>query len=400
MSWPAAKRLVVEVVNDDLPPWDDEPPRSIEVVQTLPREIAARSLPPLGGGALAEALTSARRSVDSLDALVMADHQQLGHLAAVLVRSDAMASSQIEQVGTSSEALAVALADLDESGEAVVPAGANDAWLVAGAVEIVQSAVDETGGVVTASWLKHLQGALLRHDLEIRPDHLGEWRDCPVWIGPSRKKAVFEGPPFARVPALIDDLIGFTRREDIDAIVRAAIAHAQFETIHPFVDGNGRVGRALIHRILGSSRVPVPVAHGLLVDLGAYIDGLNAYRRGDLETWLLAFAVAVDRGAVAAVGLIESLQRLRAHFHRRVPTRGNSAMRRVLDDLIGQPVVTSLMIRRRYGVTAARASQITSQLVEQGILRRATVWAPTSHAVWVAPDVLAAIDALGEPRST
>lgn len=399
MGWPPTVRQVIDVKNDQHRPWDEASPARIEVVQTIPAEIAAAPMPALGRNTLLDAIASARRSVTALsERALAADQTQLGHLVAVLVRSDAIASSQIEQVGTSSEALAVALADLDESGDVVVPADATDTWLVAGAVEAVQSAVEESDGPITTTWLKALQAALLQHDPEIRPEHLGTWRDCPVWIGSSRRAAVFEGPPFPKVPRLMDDLISFTGRHDMDSIVRAGIAHAQFETIHPFVDGNGRVGRALIHRLLGSSQVPVPVAHGLLVDLDAYIAGLNAFRDGDIETWLATFATAVERGALAAVDLIESLQRLREHYRRMVPTRGNSAMRKVMDDLIGQPVVTSLLIRRRYGVTAARASQITTQLVEAGVLRRSSAWAPTSHSVWVASDVLATIDALGEPR--
>jgi len=400
MVWPAAARLATNVTNDDVRPWDDASPTEFEVIQTIPAEIAATPMIPLSGKTLAKTFADAHRAVEALgERASVAGHEQLGHLVAVLVRSDAMASSQIEQVATSSEALAVVLADLDETGESIVPVEATNAWIVAGAVEVVQSAVQQSDRGVTAEWLKMLQRALLRHDREIRPEHLGAWRDCPVWIGPSRQTAVFEGPPFDLVPGMVDDLTLFTGRVDIDSIARAGIAHAQFETIHPFVDGNGRVGRALIHRIVGSARVPVPVAHGLLVDLDGYIEGLTAFRNGDLETWLATFASAVERGATAAIALLEALQNLRDHFHATVPTRGNSAVRQILDDLIGQPVVTSLTIRRRYGVTAARASQITTQLVDAGILRRTTAWAPTSHAVWVAPDVLATIDALGEPRT-
>ncbi len=88
-----------------------------------------------------------------------------------------------------------------------------------------------------------------------------------------------------RVSAAISDLIRFLRRDDLPVLPQAAIAHAQFETIHPFTDGNGRAGRALLHSMLRSKAltrsVTVPVSAGLLADTGAYFEALTAYREGD-----------------------------------------------------------------------------------------------------------------------
>jgi len=402
MSWPAAERRAVDVENAGVRPWDDASPRRIKVVQTIPALIADLPLPVLRDDQIADAFEAAHDAVAALtrQALV-AGLPQLGHLVAVLIRSDAVASSRIEQVRTTSEALAVALADLDETGDAIVPADASETWLVAGAVEAVQSAIDTRPGNITDQWLTGLHRGLLRHDREITPRHLGAWRDCVVWIGETRQHAEFEGPPYELIPVLVADLLAFTARHDVPPLAKAAIAHAQFETIHPFVDGNGRVGRALVHSLIGSPEVPVPVAHGLLSDLSGYVAGLAAYRAGGIGEWLATFAIAVERGATAAVGLIQSLDKLRAHYRRSLPTRTGSVTRQLLDDLIGQPVVTALMLQRRYGISAPRASQLTTQLVDAEILRRSSAWAPTTRRVWVAPDVLAAIDAIGEqlPRS-
>lgn len=402
MSWPPARRPVVEVENDGHRPWDDDSLALIEVVQTVPPFIADLALPVIRDDHVSTALRTADAAVAQLsNRAIQAGLPRLGHLVAVLVRSDAVASSQIEHVQTSSEALAVELADLDEDGDAIAPSEARGTRLVAGAVEAVQAALNTQGPEASEQWLKDLHRELLRSDLEILPKHLGEWRDCPVWIGPTRQHAEFEGPPHELIPELIADLLAFAARNDVPTIAQAAIAHAQFETIHPFVDGNGRIGRALIHSLIGTSNVPVPVAHGLLSDLAGYIEGLTAYRDGDVGTWLATFCAAVERGAIAAVGLIGSLQNLQAHFHQVVPTRAGSATRQLIDDLIAQPVVTSLTIQRQYGVSAPRASQLTAQLEGAGILRRSTLWAPTSRKVWVAPDVLTTIDAIGErmPRT-
>jgi Fic family protein len=96
---------------------------------------------------------------------------------------------------------------------------------------------------------------------------------------------MFNPPHHDHVPVLIDDLVAFARRTDIPLLTQAAVAHAQFETIHPFPDGNGRTGRALIHSMLRghglTHNVTVPVSAGLLTDTSAYFDALTAYREGE-----------------------------------------------------------------------------------------------------------------------
>lgn len=394
--WPAVKQHVVQVENDRYREWDDTSPSHFEVTQSIPAPIANQALPVGQAGVVGELHSKAVAAIQQLaNQALDTDAPQLNHLVTVLIRSDAIASSRIEQVRTTSEALAVVLADLDEDGDAVAPQEAKETLIVAGAVDAVQESLGHDE-LVSDQWFKGLHTSLLRADPMFDRRHLGQWRDCPVWIGPSRQQAVFEAPPHDQVPGLMDDLIQFIGRHDVPNLSRAAIAHAQFETIHPFVDGNGRIGRALIHRIIGALNVPVPVAHGLLSDLTAYIDGLNAYRTGNLDTWLATFYVAVETGAIAASDLLNSLTNLRRRYHELVPTRRGSVTRQLLDDLVGNPILTSLMIKRKYGVTAARASQLTSQLTDAGILRRSTVWAPTSRKIWVAQDVLASIDALSE----
>src|SRR5690606_26640846 len=123
---------------------------------------------------------------------------------------------------------------------------------------------------------------------ETHPDWVGRWRDEQVWIGGSAigpHRADYVAPHHDRVPAALTDLVAFMDRDDLPVLVQAAIAHAQFETIHPFPDGNGRVGRALVHSLLrakGTTRsVTVPISAGLLADRDAYFGALDSYRRGD-----------------------------------------------------------------------------------------------------------------------
>ena len=125
-------------------------------------------------------------------------------------------------------------------------------------------AVLELAGQIDGDTILQMHEALLGPS---QPDIAGRWRDQPVWIGGSDVSphdAVFVPPRHERVPAAIADLIGFIDRDDLPVLAQAAIAHAQFETIHPFAAGNGRTDRALIDAELRNKRltrnVTVPVS--------------------------------------------------------------------------------------------------------------------------------------------
>ena len=125
------------------------------------------------------------------------------------------------------------------------------------------------------------------------------------WFRNQPTTCEFRAPHHERVPTLIDDLIRFAQRTDIDPLAKALLAHARFETIHPFPDGNGRTGRALIHAMLRRDRltrnVTVPVSSGLLTEIDRYFDALGAYRNGDpnpiIEIGAHASLEAIDNDA-------------------------------------------------------------------------------------------------------
>ena len=150
------------------------------------------------------------------------------------------------------------------------------------------------------------------------------------WIGGSRlgpHAAVFVPPVHERVPGLIDDLVAFIARDDVPVLAHAALAHAQFETIHPFEDGNGRTGRALVHAMLRSKgltrTVTVPISAGLLVDTDAYFVALTAYRSGDPEPIVECFADAAFAAVANGRELVGDLRAVCA-------PSGSSASRHVV----------------------------------------------------------------------
>ena len=388
VGWPPARRQAVTVDNELYRPWIDDSTPRIVVTQTVPVKIEALAVPALSHAA-GEAIGEATRAVARLREHAAGATGVLGHLSAVLIRADAVASSQIEQITTSSEALAVALADLSDDESDFYP---EETALVAANVAAALAAY-RAGEEVTAEWFHRRHRSLLAADRELLPRHLGAWRDCAVWVGETRRTAAFEGPPFEQVPALMDDLVRFVARRDVHPVVHAAIAHAQFETIHPYVDGNGRVGRLLIHRLLDAGAAPVPVAHGLLHDPTGYIAGLTAYRAGDLDGWMTVFAAAVADGAAAAVQLVDRIDDLHRTYHRRVRTRAGSPVEQILDSLMGTPAITAAEIQATHRLSAGRASQILHQLANANILRPSTHRAGRAQA-WVAHEIIDAIDTI------
>jgi Fic family protein len=139
------------------------------------------------------------------------------------------------------------------------------------------------------------------------PEIAGQLRDRQNWIGGNAYnpgRADFVPPPPELVTALMTDLVAFMNRTDLPPAVQAAVAHAQFETVHPFADGNGRVGRALVHVVLRrrglAPRYVPPVSLVLAADAKAYVTGLTAFRQEHPTDWVLLFAQALERAAAKA----------------------------------------------------------------------------------------------------
>lgn len=190
-------------------------------------------------------------------------------LPAILLRGESSASSQIEHLTSSARNVAWA----EVSGD--LP---ENARLIARNLHAMGRAL-EVEGPVDRDTVVSVHGALMGRPWGLREEQ--------VWVGGtpySPHGALFVPPQAGRVAALVDDLCAFSRRDDIDPVVKAACFHGQFETVRPFADGNGRCGRALIHRMLKDDGVcrslVTPLSAGLLHDVGRYMDAIDAYQGG------------------------------------------------------------------------------------------------------------------------
>src|SRR5450759_3125739 len=203
-------------------------------------------------------------------------------IARLLLRAEAVASSKIEglRVGARRLLRVEAARGLETSSRADVTAQE-----VLGNVDAMAAALQaaEGGGQVTVDTILDIHARLLA-GTEIEK-HAGRVRTVQNWIGGNSFNpcaAAFVPPPPDQVPGLLADLAAFCSGDSLPAVAQAAIAHAQFETIHPFVDGNGRTGRALIHLILRrrglAPRVVPPVSLILATLASDYVSALTAYR--------------------------------------------------------------------------------------------------------------------------
>jgi Fic family protein len=299
----------------------------------------------------------------------------LAPLARLLLRTESIASSKVEGMAVEARSLARA--------EAKADLGANvsaTAAEVLANIDAMSFAVEEATAdpVLRVSRLVEIHHILM-NDTN-RPEIAGQIRAEQNWIGGNDYNpcgADFVPPPESEVRPLLEDLCAFGNEQALPPLVQAALAHAQFETIHPFIDGNGRTGRALIHvllrrRGLAPSYVP-PISVLLARNKAAYIAGLTAFREGDLALWLERFSVAAAQSAALARRYLDSALELKVSWRQALaasPTapRADAAAWALIDVLVGQPVVNLPVAVALTGRVKSSVNAAIGQLVNVGVL--------------------------------
>lgn len=207
----------------------------------------------------------------------------------------------------------------------------------------------------------------------------GEFRVSQNWIGVSLKNAVFIPPHHEHVPDLMGDLEKFLHADDIfvHPLLRIAIAHYQFETIHPFLDGNGRLGRLMISLYLASegllSKPALYLSDYFERNKTAYVDHLMAVRQGNhLRDWLIFFLHGVEDTARASASAFRELLELKGRIERDVlphfSSRRQDNAQAVMRFLYARPVVDVKAVTELTQTTANTASALITDLVEHGVL--------------------------------
>lgn len=342
-------------------------------------------------GELSRRFAAVERSIRALNGQGADD---LAGIARFLLRSEAIASSRIEGIAPSAQQ--VALAELGQSES--IRGVSEQARLVANNLTVVRRSVSELAevNVLTSDHIIDLHQALLPD----QPRHHG-LRTVQNWIGGSDWNPIdadFVPPEPVRVPGLMADLVDYMNGAAHAPLIQAALVHAQFETIHPFTDGNGRVGRALIHTVLTrrglTERAVLPISLVLATLRDDYVGGLSAYRyigppgsdeaAASINQWLKIFADAAAVAVEHSATLIGQITELRSEWsqrlsdHRRTtglrPTpRTDSAVARLIELLPEAPVVTATTLSRILDVSFPAANAALDEVRQAGILHAKSI---------------------------
>lgn len=324
----------------------------------------------------------------------------LGALALNLVRSESVASSRIEGVNISHKRLARAAYQADKGHRD--QHGAE----VLGNVEAMERAIELGADAkpLTGANLKDIHRTLLRFTADAAI--AGVIRERQNWIGGNGYNPIgasYVPPPPEHVRALLKDLCAFVNRNDVAPVAQAAIAHAQFETIHPFADGNGRAGRALIYTVLRrrgevSNYIP-PISLILAAEPKAYIGGLTAYRDGEVSLWCARFAQAAVRAAEAAERLAELIEERQSVWLDVLgQPRKDAAVRQLVSVLPARPVIDVAVAQKLTGKSHVAIGRALQQLEDAGILGRLNErkWG----RVWECDQLLSLVDSFERSMKT
>ncbi|MGW4365301.1 Fic family protein [Nocardia takedensis] len=356
-----------------------------EVRASVPPSIAGLEFAPRGSVARAHE-----------DAIIAVARLEAGHgaylapLADFLLRSESVASSKIEHIDAGWRAFGKAVA----GGRTT-----DDARFQLSAVRTLAAMVEAAGeGPLTVRTLLKAHRTLMEPDYYAARDS-GVFREVQNWIGGSDFSplgAVHIPPPPELVAELMDDLLAFVARTDLPIIAQAAIAHAQFESIHPFTDGNGRIGRALISAILRrrglTRRITVPLASVMLADTDRYFGHLDSYRQGQVDDLVEYVSVATIHSSEAAEESARHLAELPRRWRELARPRAKSTDETLLAALLDTPIFNIDTAQRITGATESSVYRMLGRLVDAGILE--VLSTSKRNRIWAAVDVLTELDAL------
>ena len=327
-------------------------------------------------------------------------------LARLLLRAESVASSKIEglQVGGRRLLRADAAQSMGEDSrdDTAVEILANINAMARG-IDTV-----EAGSLLSMETLLEVHRRLLAGSR--MEEHGGRIRQEQNWIGGSDYNpcsAEFVPPPPETVPGLLEDLLNFCNDDSLSPLAQAAIAHAQFETIHPFADGNGRAGRTLIHLVLRrrgiTPRFIPPVSLVLATWVNEYVNGLTATRyigppesdvaHEGINRWVMLFAGAARRAVEDAICFEQEVRQMQALWVTKAGNpRRDSTVRRLIEVLPAAPVLTAGTASELTGRTFQAANQAISRLVDAGVLVQVRVG--RRNRAFEAPDLIEALTLL------
>ncbi len=315
-----------------------------------------------------------------------AKRRPLPLLHATLLKSESISSSLIEGYQTPVRDVLMAEFEPSIAGSVAVTINRN--------IETLKTALATLNGEWTSALVDGVHSTLM-------PGMKPGFRTEQVRVGGrSLFRAAYVPPPCDEVPALVDDLVEYANRGRESTVVKAALVHAQFETIHPYADGNGRTGRAVVHALLqrsGLTGTVVPVSTVLKVRADEYVQALGRYRydpeagesRQDAVDWFVnVFSAALHDSVMLADKVYDDVEELELIWREKMAgIRADSVAHAVVASLADRPVVVIDEVAAKNGVTRAAASRAVGRLESLGILEKASGKYKRA-SVFMAPDML------------
>lgn len=354
------------------------------------------AVPPLLSDARIRVGSTARRAAEEATQELARFDAELGdrvaQFAPVFLRSESASSSQVEQLSASARAIFTAEIGAGKKG--------SNASRIVSNTNAMSEALAHAHDMSVATILE-LHAVLMSGEVRHTP---GVFRDEPLWIGSPRDAspvdAHYVAPHHSRIEELMHDLVTFANRDDVPSFEHVVATHAQFESIHPFSDGNGRTGRAIAQaqlRHAGVTRqIVVPVSAGLLADINGYHAALDAYREGDLDPLVLAFALASIRAVDNSRVLVEDIDDVVSSWRQSVTARSDSHVWKLLSVLARRPVLTAAAAAGELGIQTPNVYPALNRLMDAGVLQKESEHGFAGGPLYRADHVLRALDAFAE----
>lgn len=355
------------------------------------------SLPPMIGALVYQAsprlVSPLETAVADLREVDSGSASSLNTMASFLIRTDSIASSKIESIEASTEDFARAIAGSKAN---------QSATLMAAGAQAITALIDEVGvaGTFTVEAILNAHQTLLAED-ETEARFAGRFREVQNWIGGSNYSphlAEYIPPPPELVDKYMDDLLEFLNRDDLPVVAQAAIGHAQFESIHPFTDGNGRVGRAIINAVFRrrgvSRRVIAPVASALVANQSTYFKTLVDYRAGQVDELVLNMSLAAQISSREALVSALNIETMPSAWLSMAKPRSGSAAERIINLLVEHPVLSAEQAERLLGSSLQSIYEAMDALERSGVVHELTN--RQRNKVWGATAVLAELESLNQ----
>ncbi|MCP3974291.1 MAG: Fic family protein [bacterium] len=292
----------------------------------------------------------------------------LTRVGPILTRSEGIASSRIE-------GLAMSTRRIYEAKQRPQDVADRFATQIVGNMDVMTEVLSRSDEPLSPNDLHRWHRAVMRS--ESQPAiAVGSYREVQSWIGGRADTPVgadFVPPPPELIETLMDDLIRFSNERTLSPIIQAAIVHAQFETIHPYGDGNGRVGRALLYRILASRgairNTAPPISPIIVKDRQPYIAGLTAYRNSQPSVWVDTFVQLLDSACGYSLLIAARLADLNESWAERVSDIRRSAVdHQIVACLFEQPVLDAKHVAEKFDISTVAARDALERLDKRGVL--------------------------------